>query len=219
MRITLVAILYSFLFTYICAQHEDIIHLINPSFEDTPKQSSPPTGWTDCGFQWESPPDVHPGNYWEVDTKPHHGKSYLGMVVRNNGTWECISQMLLFSMDAGHCYEFSIYLAMSGHYLSGITNRSQLPRVTRSDSTYNFSTPAIIRIWGGDSVCERKEMLEQSNPIDHQDWKKYKFTFRPKSTLRYIVLEAYYSTNKSTPYNGNILLDNASDIMRLPDKE
>ena len=40
----------------------DSIHLINASFEDTPKQSSPPMGWTDCGFQGESAP-AKPGRY------------------------------------------------------------------------------------------------------------------------------------------------------------
>ena len=72
----------------------DSIRLVNPSFEDVPKQSSPPLGWADCGFTGESAPDVHPSNFWEVSKPAQNGKTYVGLVVRNNDTWERISQML-----------------------------------------------------------------------------------------------------------------------------
>ena len=51
-------------------------------------------------------PDVHPGNYWEVNKPAFNGKTYVGMVVRNNDTWERISQMLEKPLIGGVCYDF-----------------------------------------------------------------------------------------------------------------
>jgi outer membrane protein OmpA-like peptidoglycan-associated protein len=191
----------------------DSIHLINASFEDTPKQSSPPMGWTDCGFQGESAPDVHPGNYWEVNKPAFNGKTYVGMVVRNNDTWERISQMLEKPLIGGVCYDFSLYLSSAERYKSGTNNRENLPIITRSDSTYNFNTPCVLRIWGGNISCGRSELLGESPPIDNYEWKQFFFRLKPKSNYKYIMLEAFFKTPVILPYNGNILMDNASTLI------
>ncbi|HZV43784.1 MAG TPA: hypothetical protein VFF90_04875, partial [Saprospiraceae bacterium] len=82
---------------------QEIIKLQNPSFEDTPRRggefSSPIKGWQDCGmtrFPGESPPDIHPvpATAWEVSKDPYDGATYLGMVTRDNDSWESISQAL-----------------------------------------------------------------------------------------------------------------------------
>ncbi|MEP7323229.1 MAG: OmpA family protein [Saprospiraceae bacterium] len=212
--------IYSYCFLlFVCSvngQNEiksDTIRLINPSFEDTPKQSSAPMGWTDCGFQGESPPDVHPGNYWEVNKPAFQGKTYLGLVVRNNDTWERMSQMLEKPLLAGLCYNFSIYLSSAEKYKSGTNNRDNAPIITRSDSTFNFNIPVVLRIWGGNISCGRSELLAESPPIDNYEWKQYFFRFKPKSDYKYIMLEAFFKTPVLLPYNGNVLVDNASDIV------
>jgi len=48
-----------FLFQKSKAQTNDI-ELTNPSFEDSPKPSSPPEGSYSCGFHHQTAPDVHP---------------------------------------------------------------------------------------------------------------------------------------------------------------
>lgn len=191
------------------------IKLNNASFEDIPKQSSPPIGWTDCGFQGESAPDVHPNGFWEVSKQAVNGKTYLGMVVRHNDTWERVSQMMEKPMIGGACYSFSIYLSSSSSYKSGTNNRDNYPVVRRSDSTYNFDVPTVLRIWGANISCGRSELLAESAPVDHLEWKPYAFKLKPKTNYKYIMLEAFFKTPVLLPYNGNILLDNASDLVPI----
>ncbi|MEP7265992.1 MAG: OmpA family protein [Saprospiraceae bacterium] len=221
MRIVSFIGIYSFCFIFcslqISAQVDGsavTIHLINPSFEDSPKQSSPPMGWTDCGFQGESAPDVHPNNFWEVSKPAFNGKTYMGMVVRHNDTWERVSQMLEKPMLGGVCYDFSIYLSSSSTYKSMTNDRDKIPGlILRGDTMYNFDVPAVLRIWGGNISCGRSELLAESDPIDHLDWKPYNFRLKPKTNYKYIMLEAFFKTPVLFPYNGNILLDNASDLV------
>lgn len=77
---------------------QEIIRLVNPSFEAEPAEgrlNGPmPKGWIDCGFPLQSTPDIHPvqNSLFGVDTPPRHGQSYLGLVVRENESWEMIGQ-------------------------------------------------------------------------------------------------------------------------------
>lgn len=189
------------------------IKLLNGSFEDTPKQSSPPMGWSDCGFQGESAPDVHPNGFWEVSKPAQHGKTYMGMVVRHNDTWERVSQLLEKPVEGGMCYDMSIFLSSSSTYKSGTNDRNSLIPRKLSDSTYNFDVPTVLRIWGGNISCGRSELLAESPPIDHIEWKQYNLRLKPKASYKYIMLEAFFKTPVLLPYNGNILLDNASDLV------
>jgi hypothetical protein len=94
------------------AQGEPII-LDNPSFEDMPRHSKEPRFWTNCGDPAESPPDVQPDYTFQVSKSAFDGNTYLGMVVRDNDTWEEVGQMLSSPMRQGTCYKFSIKLARS----------------------------------------------------------------------------------------------------------
>ncbi len=192
---------------------KDTVFLNNPSFEDTPKQSSAPQGWTDCGFQGESAPDVHPSGFWEVSKPANNGKTYLGMVVRHNDTWERVSQLLDKPLLGGQCYNFTVYLSSSDKYRSGTNNRDNYPLISRNDTLYNFDIPAVLRIWGGNIACGRSELLAESPPIENSDWRSYSFRLRPKTNYKYIMLEAFFKTPVLVPYNGNILLDNASPLI------
>lgn len=192
----------------------DTIRLTNPSFEDEPKQSVPPVGWMDCGFRGETPPDVHPiyppSQGWRVTMDAQDSKTYMGMVVRDNDTWERVSQRTRSILKKGQCYEFSIWLARSRSYVS-------LSHMTQELT--NYTTPTVLRIWGGNSVCDRSQLLGESAPVDNNEWKEYHFQFNPVENFQYIVLEAFYETPVLFPYNGNLLLDNASDIIRIPCNE
>ena len=91
------------------AQKDAPIVLTNPSFEDLPKMGETPTGWYNCGKAGETPPDVQPGG-WTVAKPANHGQTYLGLVVRDNETWEGVGQRLPRPVEAGQCYEFSLDL-------------------------------------------------------------------------------------------------------------
>ncbi|HFC00124.1 MAG TPA: OmpA family protein, partial [Phaeodactylibacter sp.] len=64
--------------------------------------------------------------------------------------------------------------------------------------------------------CNKKELLAESDLINHEEWKEYSFKFEPKQRATYIIFEAFFQTPTLSPPNGNLLLDNASPIEMLP---
>lgn len=195
-----------FVATNIFGQAQPIL-LKNPSFEDMPRHSKPPIGWFDCGFAGESPPDVQPSGTFKVTKTPVDGNTYLGMVVRDNDTWESVAQKLSDPIQNGSCYQFSLNLCRSELYVS-------TSRIT--DEEANYTTPAKIRIYGGNGYCDKAEVLAESAEVDNTSWKEFSFRFEPRGTYSYIILEAFYKTPTLFPYNGNILIDNASAISPVP---
>ena len=202
-------IIYSFalLLSFQMSAQNDTLYLTNPSFEDIPRHSSPPRGWLDCGFEGESDVDVHPSGTFSVVKAAKHGNTYLGMVVRDNDTWERVSQPLSSPMVAGQCYEFSIFLARSETYIS-------VSKLTEDRA--NYDTAAKLRIFGGFAGCDRSVMLEETNVITHTRWIQYVFKLEPQQNFTHIILEAFYHTPTLFPYNGNILLDHASTLAPVP---
>jgi hypothetical protein len=185
------------------------IMLDNASFEDDTAFSHTPKGWTDCGFAGETPPDVQPNRTFGVVKSAFHDSTYIGMVVRDNGTWEAVGQRLKSPLLKNIKYSFSVYACQSEFYLSK-------SRATEKD--VNYIVPAVIRIWGGNTECDIKELLAQSGGIDFKEWKKLEFTLSPKHNYRYLLIEAYYIRVFKFVYNGNILIDNASAIVPISDK-
>lgn len=190
-------------------QSQDTVKLKNPSFEDYPRVSSAPSGWLDCGFPDETEPDVQPSpnNEFRVSKPANHGYTYLGLVVRDNDTWESVGQKLSQPLRKGTCYEFTIDLARSNTYISQTKS-------TGKDANYN--TPAKLRIYGGFGYCDKKFLLGESSMVINYNWKEFIFKFEPVDDYSYIILEAFYQTPTLFPYNGNILVDNASSIAPVP---
>ncbi len=208
------------LLTFICllasiitSAQSDTIRLKNPSFEDTPKRGGEAmdgiSGWFDCGkinFPMESPPDIHPNNIWGVNLEAQHGETYLGMVVRDNGTYESISIRIDSMLKAGKTYKFSIYIARAENYISK-------SRLTGNEA--NYVTPAVLRIWGGSGFCNERELLAESKPVTNTSWHMSTFEIKPKKNMRSITLSAFYVPNTMIPYCGNILVDKISDIVQI----
>lgn len=193
-----------FLFFDLLAQNT--INLENPSFEDVPKKGVTPNGWYNCGFATETAPDVQPGSF-QVSLPAQKGKTYLGMIVRDNETWESVSQRLEAPLHKDSLYAFSIWLARSESYIS----QSQL-----TNETVNYATPAKLRVWGGNGYCDKEELLWETGLIKNYNWEKHDLKLHPTNgDFRYITLEVYYATPVLFPYNGNILLDNCSPIQRI----
>ncbi len=211
----LIAILTLFAVLTTSLTGQDTIYLTNPSFEDIPHQGSSDypyiRDWTDCGpmrFPRETPPDIHPRNFWDVTARPFHGSTYLGLVARYNETYEGLSQRLDVPLEADKCYNFSVHLAMSEVYLSS-THRS-------SNSKESFTTPCVLRVYGGTGYCNETQLLAESPPIDHTDWRQYDFMINPKGEYRYITVEIFYNTPSLFAYNGNLLVDNISPFVITP---
>ncbi|MEY3322662.1 MAG: hypothetical protein RLZZ417_2245 [Bacteroidota bacterium] len=190
--------------TVLMAQESsEVIQLINPSFEDMPRHSKAPRAWSDCGFKGESAPDIQPSGIFSVTKPAADGNTYLGLVVRDNDTWESVGQELSRPLEKGKCYSFSIALCRSELYVS-------ISRL--SDQTANYTTPAKLRIYGGNGYCEKKELLAESPMIANTRWQDYNFKLEPTKNYSFLILEAYYKTPTLIPYNGNLLVDNFSEI-------
>ncbi len=206
--------LFLFIGNLLSAQVDtNTIVLINPSFEGTPSCCITPTGWIDCGWRNESPPDIQPAPpntepLFGVTKKAFDGSTYLGMVTRDNDSYERVSQHLSAPLRKGRCYSFSIYLCRSLQYLSA--SNKDTSKILKP-----FVTPVVLRIYSGDAYCHQKELLAESVPVSNTEWQQYNFTFTPNYDAGYLELEAFYKTPVLFPYNGNILLDRASEIKRI----
>ncbi len=185
------------------AQDEPAIEFYNASFEDFPRNSVPPRGWYDCGKPGETPPDTQPGSF-EVRKTANNGFTYLGMVTRDNETNEAVAQRLERPLTPGKCYSFSIFMTYSDEYFS----------LSRTSGKNEFFTkPVVLRIWGGNGYCDKRELLGESELVDNTDWKEFQYTFKPKRPYKFIMLEAFYQTPTLFPYNGNLLVDDATPLV------
>ncbi len=198
-----------FLFSSTCIFSQDEIFLYNPSFEDTPRLSQTPIGWQDCNASGNSPVDTHPVPYsdFQVTAAPAYGNTYVGMVVRENNAVEAIGQKLVEPLKKGRTYVFEIFLARSPQYMSG--------GFGREGSATNFNTPCKLRILGGDSYCDRRELLAESELIVNEKWENKQFIFHPKEDYDYLLFEAFYRNAVVTAYNGNLLMDGATTITEI----
>ena len=174
--------------------------LRNPSFEDIPNTSTVPKGWKDYGPFSETPPDIQPGMF-ECTLAPRNGNSYLGLVVRDNDTWESVGQQLHVPLQRDSQYVFTAWLAKSALYMS-------TSKTTRMPA--NYATPVVLRIWGVNSSRDR-ELLATSPLVTNTQWAKSQLMLQPqKGNWKHLVLEAYYKDSKLFPYNGNLLIDKCS---------
>jgi outer membrane protein OmpA-like peptidoglycan-associated protein len=189
-----------------------VINLTNPSFEGSNGAGIEIPGWVNCGPSSETPPDLQPG-FFRVMTAPRHGNTYLGLVVRQTGTWESVGQRLSQSLEMNICYEFSLDLRRDTSYVSALPGGG--PPV-------KFTTPARIIIWGGNGYCDKGEVLYQSAVIIHPRWLTYNCRLSPKKgNWSHIIMEAYYGSQDPInptlplPTNGNVLIDNCTPIKQV----
>ena len=81
---------------------------------------------------------------------------------------------------------------------------------SRSYSGYNGNI--ALKVWGGNSKCEKAQLLYETEPIENSKWLNHNIQFKPKNEIRYLIFEASFKKGTSTPYNGNLLIDNISPI-------
>ena len=106
------------------------------------------------------------------------------------------------------CYLFQLALAHSENFInySAIQQQQTL-----------FNTPIILKIWGGNSTCDKEELLGETVAIDHFEWDSYSFYLCPTKSHTHLTLEAYYADDQAmTIPNGHLLIDDASPLYPLP---
>ncbi|KAA3631972.1 MAG: hypothetical protein DWQ02_15465 [Bacteroidetes bacterium] len=167
--------------------------LLNPSFEGEPQDATVPVAWHPCALG--TTPDILPG-VWGVYSEPSEGDTFVGLITREDGSYESIGQRLISPLKKNECYQFSVDLAHSKTY-----------------SGYN--KPIKLRIWGGNTKCEKRQLILETDFVNHSAWKTYKIKFSTEEELRYLIFEAHYKDG-SFSRRGNILIDNVTNIKKCP---
>ena len=202
-------LLIAFLCISILLQGQETIELVNPSLEDISRAGQvygfAPKGWKDCSPENQTSVDIQPGHF-SVFTTPKDGKSYVGMVARNSQTWEGISQKLQTPLLKGQKYEITFHLAKSNDYLSPTPGSRKMQR---------FSNPLQLRVYGANDYCGNTTLLARSPIIEHDDWQAYTLAFEAPEEFTFIKLEGFYQTPTLMPYNGNLLIDDISNIIPI----
>lgn len=165
------------------------IFLNNASFEDGAQDATVPSGWFGC--QLGSTPDILPGQ-WGVYHPAEDGDTYVGLITREDGTWESIGQRLSAPLKKNDCYTLTLFLAHSDNY-----------------ETYNGDLQ--LRIYGGAAKCQQAQVLYESPVIRQARWEEYEIEFFVKQDVHYLVFEAYHP-HQGRAYRGNILIDGISPI-------
>ena len=129
------------------------------------------------------------------------GDWYVGLVC-DGGNIETFGQHLSAPFTAGVNYSFQVDLAHSvGGYADG--------------NAWELDKPGILKIYGGESSCDATEqLLWQSPPIDHADWKTYEITFTPTLAWSHIHITTAGKTEGGCEVlKSNLLLDNIGNFV------
>ncbi len=190
------------------AKSQAVIKLLNPSFEfDTyNRPGQVPILWMNYGAEKESPTDLQPGHF-NCFTEPFDGHSYVGMVVRDNGTSEAIGQKLEKPLLAGNVYRLSVAVAQSKSYISNSR---------KTGENVNYVEPVLLRILGfGQTDGSLPVVLAQTTPVINNDWEMVELDLKiTEFDCHLIVFQAVFAEADKFG-NGNLLLDQISDIVLL----
>lgn len=165
------------------------IELNNASFEGEAGDATLPQGWMVC--KDGTTPDILPG-FWGVYNEPSDGDTYVGLITRQNNTWESIGQRLTATLEKGKCYSWSMDLA-------------------HSDTYSGYNGPLKLRVWASKLKCQKDQLIYESTLIENAEWKSFPFKFTPNNDYRYILIEAFHSED-TYQYKGNILIDRIRPI-------
>ena len=194
----------------LCATYQSlaqtvVINLKNPSFEGTPKQGEfnplpVDFGWVDVKAfgNEESAPDIHPVRDLGVTKAAKDGKTYLGIVARDNNTSEAVRQQLATPLLKGVRYKFSLWACRSATFRSG--SRRTLKPV-------DYLQPCILELWASTGNKD-DEKLEATPSITATDWQKFNFEFTPTKNCTFFTLKAF----SEDATNGHILVDSLSAL-------
>jgi outer membrane protein OmpA-like peptidoglycan-associated protein len=129
------------------------------------------------------------------------------MVVRDNDTHESVSQRLTTKLKKDACYKFSIWLCRSEFYNS----------MSSTDKTkyVNYSTAVRFNVYGGNVLGQKTQLLGFVEEVSNTEWKEFFFEFKARQDYAYISIEANHKKPSLFPYNGNVLVDQASDFVPM----
>ena len=160
----------------------------NPSFEGQAADATMPRAWWACSKG--TTPDILPG-FWGVYNTPEDGQTYVGLITREDGSYESIGQRLEHKLQAHQCYTMSLSLSHSSIYAG-------------------YSKAIYIEIYLSNTKCDLQERIWRSDVITREQWQNLSFEFTPTKAYQYFTIVAVARRPET---NGNILLDNISRIV------
>ena len=169
--------------------------ITNPGFEGPDGVEVIPEDWfAGCGVK--NTPDTQPG-WWNIELKPHEGKSYIDLLYKDDGTTESVYQELAEPLPAGSCFLIEIYLAKACQdSLSGLY-------------PYDLNHPGDLVIRGSEFYgCGNGQVLAFFEQVSNCRWVKYQAVFQAETQINFIYLE--FSRGSSPFANGSILIDDMS---------
>ncbi|MCC7244571.1 MAG: hypothetical protein IT269_02735 [Saprospiraceae bacterium] len=188
------------------------IRLLNPSFERKGRYRSY-AGWQAKrvkGFFW---PVLEPGRNVRQDKAPD-GKTYMVMLSEAKDLYQSLGQELDQPLLQDSTYEWSVSLSTSSDYqfFDSLLYNALKSKPSMAKVLIPFNRQSLtLSIWGVDESANQYELLAESPPIDHTEWKRYTFRLTPrKSSYRYFSLLVKPPEGKSGP--GNIRIDDCSTI-------
>ena len=181
------------------------IEFTNPSLEGDVAYSSTPKGWNTCKKGMNSPPDIHNGKrlVWKNTQKPASGKSYVGLVLRQDGVVEHIGTELPEKLIKDNYYAFTVKLSIPETFTGKL----------RNNQVIEFTDPVALEVWGSNSDCDFGELLHTTDVIHDTDWKTHKIHINPQENdYKWIHLIPRYINDKA--YNAALLIDGLSSIYK-----
>lgn len=179
------------LFPFALSAQTPVARLTNPSFEGKPKDAMVPNGW--FVHHKGSTPDILPGP-WGVQSEAADGDTYIGLITREDGSYEDVAQRLSNSLRSGECYTFSLKVAFSNTYAG-------------------YNKPLRLKIYLGRSKGDKSQLIGETGEVGHLDWKKVELKFNATGAYQYLLIEAHPAPGSRKYYRGNILVDDCSDVV------
>lgn len=187
------------------AYAQEPVLLQNASFEGEPGFARIPAGWYFFDEAGQTPPDIHPLYHLSPSApplSPLDGHTYLGLVLREEGTSEGLGQALLRPMQAGSCYQLTLYTARPNSYLALSKSTMQLT---------NFNQPGQLRAMAGFEHGQPEQTLWEGPANTTKDWQPLQLTFKAGKSYTHFFLKAVHN-NGVAAYDGGILIDQLSPI-------
>jgi hypothetical protein len=166
------------------------VPLINAGLEAPYQETFRMNGWQIWGDG--ATPDIQPGQ-WGVTKAPLQGRSYVGLITREDGTREGMYQALSEPLQAGKCYYLDLALARHPEYAG-------------------FRLPLSLRLRGRNGLGGPVIDLALSPLVTHEKWVRYTMEFTLSRNIDQLILEASYAPGCTVPYRGNILIDDLSEL-------
>ena len=191
--------------TYIEVARE-INYLNDRSFEDY-RNNMAEDRWQDCAklfFEGNSPPGLHFSNYYDYgfSHQAAEGKKYISLIAREDKTWELLGQKLNYVLRKDSCYKFSVDLRNE--------NKFKAPTRSKKKEVKFYDKELVLTVSLATNLCYPDQVIYKSEKVTNSEWETYEIQFTPNKDFNFIIFEANYADGKAG--NGNIMMDNISDI-------